>query len=144
MKNLIITLSLCAFAITANAQDFSKLVAKGFGAQNTKMALAKDSLSATAAPSDTVPTFPGGDMFLEAYIQKKIEQIDVKGKGEVVVSFNVDKKGYIYGAEVTKSAGNALDTEAFNIVTSMPKWRPARKDGNPIDHSASVTIKFGE
>lgn len=144
MKKTIITLLLgIACTLTAGAQVTMKdLQARGFGAANTKANAKKDSVVQQVAANDTVPTFPGGQMFLDAYIAKKIEQISVKGKGEVVIDFKVDKKGYIYGAEVTKSAGNALDTEAFNIVTSMPKWKPAMKDGIAVEGKAQVTIKF--
>lgn len=144
MKKTIITLLLgIACTLTANAQVTMKdLQAKGFGAANTKANAKKDSVAQQVEENDTVPTFPGGQMFLDAYIAKKVEQVAAKGKGEVVVSFKVDKKGYIYGAEVTKSAGNALDTEAFNIVTSMPKWKPAKKDGIAVEGNAQVTVKF--
>ena len=65
-------------------------------------------------------------------------------KGDVVISFKVDKKGNIYGAEVTKSAGSTLDTAAFNIVTGMPRWRPGLTNGQPADKPASVTVSFGK
>jgi len=132
-----------ACSSTINAQvTMKELQSRGFGAANTKANEVKDSVIQEVVSGDIAPSFPGGQMFLDAYIAKKIEQISVKGKGEVVIDFKVDKKGYIYGAEITKSAGNALDTEAFNIVTSMPKWKPAMKDGIAVEGTSQVTIKF--
>ena len=93
---------------------------------------------------DTDPEFPGGEVFLQAYLKKKLLHSDVSGKGDVVISFKVDKKGNIYGAEVTKSAGSTLDTAAFNIVTGMPRWRPGLTNGQPADKPASVTVSFGK
>ena len=93
---------------------------------------------------DTDPEFPGGQVFLDAYLKKKLLHSGVNGKGDVVVSFKVDKKGNIYGAEVTKSAGSTLDTAAFNIVTGMPRWRPGLTNGVPADKPASVTVSFGK
>lgn len=154
---LFLTLTLGIMALTANAQNVSdKLKAaqmSGFGSQNREVILqgAKaDSIAKTAAEQaakvegDTDPEFPGGEIFLQAYLKKKLLHSDVSGKGDVVISFKVDKKGNIYGAEVTKSAGNTLDTAAFNIITGMPRWRPGLTNGQPADKPASVTISFGK
>ncbi|MBQ6749409.1 MAG: hypothetical protein IJR02_01410 [Bacteroidaceae bacterium] len=43
----------------------------------------------------------------------------------------------------TKSAGGTLDTQAFDIVTGMPRWKPGTTNGEPVDKPASVTVHFG-
>jgi TonB family protein len=152
-NRLFLMLALGIVALTANAQNVSeKLKAaqmSGFGSQNREAILQSaraDSITKTDAKveGDTDPEFPGGDIFLQAYLKKKLLHSDVSGKGDVVISFKVDKKGNIYGAEVTKSAGSTLDTAAFNIVTGMPRWRPGLTNGQPADKPASVTISFGK
>lgn len=144
------------FALTtlsAQAQVEEKMKAaqmRGFGARNTHAAqvgaVADSVAKATEkeAQGDTDPSFPGGEVFLKAYLKKKLLHSGVSGKGDVVVSFHVDKNGNIYGAEVTKSAGSTLDTAAFNIVTGMPRWRPGLTKGEPADKPASVTVSFGQ
>lgn len=126
---------------------------RGFGARNTAAAqigaladsVAKaEELKAQKAQGDAEPSFPGGEIFLKAYLKKKLLHTGVNGKGQVVVSFRVDTKGNIYGAEVTKSGGSTLDTAAFNIVTGMPRWRPGLRKGSPADLPTSVTVTFGE
>lgn len=157
LNNLLLMLTLGIVALTANAQDVSeKLKAaqmSGFGSKNKESVLqgAKadsvarvEAAKAAKVEGDTDPEFPGGDIFLQAYLKKKLLHSDVSGKGDVVISFKVDKKGNIYGAEVTKSAGNTLDTAAFNIITGMPRWRPGLTNGEPADKPASVTISFGK
>ncbi len=153
LNQLLMMLVLSIVALTANAQDVTdKLKAaqmSGFGSKNKEAILqgAKaDSIAQaeTKVEGDTDPEFPGGDLFLQAYLKKKLLHSGVTGKGDVVISFKVDKKGNIYGAEVTKSAGNTLDTAAFNIVTGMPRWRPGLTNGQPADKPASVTISFGK
>ncbi|MBR1668320.1 MAG: energy transducer TonB [Bacteroidaceae bacterium] len=141
--------------LTADAQDVPQKLKEaqmqGFGSKNKEAILqgAKtDSLAkagqTTKAETDTDPEFPGGEIFLQAYLKKKLLHSGVNGKGDVVVSFMVDKKGNIYGAEVTKSAGSTLDTAAFNIVTGMPRWRPGLTKGEPAEKPASVTVSFGK
>ncbi len=146
MNRSLFVLLVLSFSLGVNAQDFSKLVARGFGAKNTQnVQSAKDvAADSIAVANDTLPHFPGGDLFLEAFIEKKVMESAqrVGSEGDVEVTFKVDKKGYIYGAEVTKSVNQALDTEAFNIVTAMPRWRPARKDGEPIESQTKLVISF--
>ena len=153
LNQLLMMLTLSIVALTANAQDVSeKLKAaqmSGFGSKNKEAILqgAKaDGIAQaeTKVEGDTDPEFPGGDLFLQAYLKKKLLHSGVAGKGDVVISFKVDKKGNIYGAEVTKSAGSTLDTAAFNIVTGMPRWRPGLTNGQPADKPASVTVSFGK
>ena len=153
LNQLLMMLTLSIVALTANAQDVSeKLKAaqmSGFGSKNKEAILqgAKaDSIAQaeTKVEGDTDPEFPGGDLFLQAYLKKKLLHSGVAGKGDVVISFKVDKKGNIYGAEVTESAGSTLDTAAFNIVTGMPRWRPGLTNGQPADKPASVTVSFGK
>ena len=149
MNKIIMVLALFVTAMTANAQDITDqmnaLRAKGFGARNAAAAQAAaaegDSLQ---VKGDTDPSFPGGNVFLEAYLKKKLMHSDVSGTGDVVISFMVDKKGNIYNAEVTQSAGGNLDTAAFNIVTGMPRWKPGYTNGEPADKPAKVTVSFGK
>ena len=118
LNKLYLMLALSILALTANAQEVTEVPAKlkeaqmsGFGSKNREAILqgAKaDSIAKAAAQQaakvegDTDPEFPGGEIFLQAYLKKKLLHSDVSGKGDVVISFKVDKKGNIYGAEVTK------------------------------------------
>ena len=161
MKKLVLMLMM-GIALTANAQEdnsatipskLKEAQMSAFGSKNKEaqqQSAQADSVAKVAAAQaaqiqkDTDPEFPGGQVFLDAYLKKKLLHSGVSGKGDVVVSFNVDKKGNIYGAEVTKSAGSTLDTAAFNIVTGMPRWRPGLTNGVPADKPASVTVSFGK
>ena len=160
LNKLLLMLALSIVALTANAQENAGVSAKlkaaqmsGFGSKNKESVIQSaqaDSIAkaeaarAAKVEGDTDPEFPGGEIFLKAYLKKKLLHSNVSGTGDVVVSFKVDKKGNIYGAEVTKSAGGTLDTAAFDIVTGMPRWRPGLTNGEPADKPASVTVSFGK
>ena len=161
---ILLTIALSIMALSAAAQNtqqtgtaeekMKELQMRGFGARNTTATQAGQAADSVAkanqqkqnqqAQADTDPEFPGGEVFLQAYLKKKLLHSGVSGKGDVVISFHVDKKGNIYGAEITKSAGSTLDTAAFNIVTGMPRWRPGTIKGEPADKPASVTVSFGK
>lgn len=156
MNKKLLTLVMGIVALTASAQvdqKMEELRSRGFGARNmaaAQVGVVADSVAKAEetqvqkAQGDTDPSFPGGEAFLQAYLKKKLLHTNVSGKGDVVISFHVDKKGNIYGAEVTQSAGATLDTAAFNIVTGMPRWRPGLTNGEPADKPASVTVSFGQ
>ena len=157
MRKSIMLLALCIMALNVNAQSTDERMKeaqmRGFGARNMAAAqvgavadsVAKaDEQRKREAQLEGEPSFPGGEVFLQAYLKKKLLHTNVSGTGDVEVSFRVDKKGNIYQAEVTKSAGSTLDTAAFNIVTGMPHWIPGRQKGEPADMPAKVTVHFGE
>ena len=148
---LVLLMSIVTLAANAQVNEkMEELRSRGFGARNTAVAQVSavaDSVAKTEPSNvqgDTDPSFPGGEVFLQAYLKKKLLHSGVSGKGDVVVSFMVDKKGNIYNAEVTQSAGSTLDTAAFNIVTGMPRWRPGYTNGQPADKPARVTVSFGK
>lgn len=153
---ILMAFALGTVALGAQAQveeKMQELRSRGFGARNTadaQITAIADSVArelqdeAQTEDPNAEPSFPGGEIFLEAYLKKKLLHSGVVGKGDVVVSFRVDEKGNLYGAEVTQSAGTTLDTAAFNIVTGMPRWVPGRAEGEPVDKPASVTVSFGK
>jgi len=148
---LVLLLSIVTLAARAQVSDkMEELRSRGFGARNTAAAqvtAVADSVAKaeqSKVQGDADPSFPGGEVFLQAYLKKKLLHSGVSGKGTVVISFMVDKKGNIYNAEVTQSAGSTLDTAAFNIVTGMPRWRPGLTNGQPADKPAQVTVSFGQ
>lgn len=156
VRKVIIFFLLGTVSLNVSAQAESRMEemrSRAFGARNTVVKKAEASADSAARvavvdslkrETDTKPSFPGGEMFLQAYLKKKVLHSGVKGKGDVVVGFNVDKKGNIYGAEVTQSTNATLNTAAFNIVTGMPRWKPGLSDGKPADKPATVTISFGK
>ena len=61
--------------------------------------------------------------------------------GLVTVSFTVDDKGNVTDEKVVKSSHQELEEPALKAIK---KWRfkPARKDGNPVAMHVAIPIKF--
>ena len=93
-----------------------------------------------------MPTFPGGTNSMIKYFSENIkypEQAKSKGvKGRVLVNFVVEKDGRITDCKVVKSASPELDNEALRVVSSMPKWNPGKKDGQPVRVKFTIPISF--
>lgn len=55
--------------------------------------------------------------------------------------FMVDSDGTIQNAQISKGIGGGCDESALNLVKTMPKWIPGKKDGQNV--KAFFTIQVG-
>jgi periplasmic protein TonB len=90
------------------------------------------------------PSFPYGEDSLQRFIHSNLKWTDnqFSGKGYVVISFIVDRKGNMLNPIVSKSLVKALDREALRVVKLMPKWIPARKNNKNFSSKLALPIKF--
>ncbi len=95
---------------------------------------------------ENMPQFPGGD---EARVKYMIENVkypetakDKGVQGSVYVSFVVEKDGRITNTKVVKGVEKSLDTEAFRVVSAMPKWTPGKEKGKAVRVQFNMPIQF--
>jgi TonB family protein len=95
---------------------------------------------------EPTPQFPGGDKACLEFVRRNIRYSDEmikKGiKGRVVVGFRVEKDGSLSNLRIKKSSDARLNDEALRVVRSMPKWKPALKDGKPIEMEYNLPVMF--
>ena len=95
---------------------------------------------------EDMPEFPGGTMgmlgYLTANIKYPAECREKNIQGRVLVSFVIDKDGYIVEPEVVKSVDPLLDAEALRVVNAMPAWTPGMQKGKPVRVKYTVPINF--
>ena len=95
---------------------------------------------------DEQPEFPGGTVALLNYLRKTIKypaeckQDSIQGR--VLVSFIVDKEGFIKDAEIVRSVHQLLDAEALRVVSAMPQWIPGKNKGEAVNVKYTVPINF--
>ena len=93
-----------------------------------------------------MPQFPGGHEkmldFLLVETKYPYEAYEREEVGEVIVSFRVEKDGYISMAKVLKGVSPSLDKEAVRVVRSMPNWVPGTKNGVPVPAELTIPINF--
>lgn len=96
--------------------------------------------------SESVPRFPGGEVALMRYFHANFkyppELAETCFQGRVVVSFLVDKTGRVAEVKVLRSIHELLDREVVRVCESLPRFEPARKDGEPIDFWYTLPISF--
>ncbi|HEX2535785.1 MAG TPA: TonB family protein [Chitinophagaceae bacterium] len=86
------------------------------------------------------PMFPGGADAWIAFLQRHLTapgELEPGARKTVLVEFRVDEEGHVTRFVVLQSAGSAYDNEVIRVLRKMPRWQPARQNGQPV----SVTFK---
>lgn len=109
---------------------------------------------------DNIPSFPncesvnGSDDQLDCFNNQMIEHIQEyfvypteailnKKEGEVWVRFIIDKEGSVSNIKtLVPKGGKVLKDEAIRVVSNLPKFKPATKDGEPISVKYGFPINF--
>jgi len=92
------------------------------------------------------PQFPGGDTALIKWvsnnIQYPVESAEKGIQGRVVLRFVITPDGSIDDVEVVKSLDSLCNNEAIRVVKMMPKWIPAKQNGNPVYVRYALPVTF--
>lgn len=96
--------------------------------------------------TEEMPTFPDGSKALTTYINKvkRYPEAALENgiEGTVLVEFIVEKDGSVSHVNVKVPLFYDCDEEAVRIVKSMPKWNPAKIQGEPVRCYYQVPIVF--
>ncbi|MFN0188053.1 MAG: energy transducer TonB [Bacteroidia bacterium] len=63
-------------------------------------------------------------------------------EGRVYLQFIVEADGSIKNVSIRRGVNTFLDFEAWELIVNMPKWNPAKKDGQPVDSCYDLPISF--
>lgn len=94
---------------------------------------------------DEMPVFPEGNA--QAWVARHLdyprEAMLRQKEGKVYVTFVVDETGKVRYPEILRSSGNRyLDEEGIRVVSQMPQWKPALKDGKPVAVEFTIPVNF--
>ncbi len=90
-----------------------------------------------------MPDFPGGRKALMKYLHDNIiYPKDATKDGQVVAEFVVGRDGSLSDIKIIYSLDEACDAEVLRVVMAMPKWQPAKQDGNPVAAYFMLPVKF--
>lgn len=92
-------------------------------------------------------SFPGGIQKMYEFLRDNIKypavSLNNNSQGTTLLRFVVQKDGRIVNIDVIKSSGDAfLDNEAVRVVSSMPKWTPAKQNGRNVSSWCNLPVKF--
>jgi protein TonB len=95
---------------------------------------------------EDMPEFPGGELALRKYISTHVKYPVIAQEngvqGKVYVTFVVGKDGSINNASIARGVDPSLDKEALRVVNGLPRWKPGKQRGKPVNVSYTVPINF--
>lgn len=97
---------------------------------------------------DKVPEFPGGSKEMYRFFAVNIhypQPEKEKGiSGTVFVRFVVEPNGTITNISAAGEVEGApgLTREAMRVVSMMPHWKPALKNGKPVRGEVIIPVRF--
>ena len=88
----------------------------------------------------------GGSLAFQNYLNKNLKvPVEAKKndvKGNVEISFKVDKKGKLSNFKIEEGLGSGCDEEAIRLIKEGPKWIPSHQVGKPRNDRATVIVEF--
>ena len=96
--------------------------------------------------AEIMPEFPGGAAAMLQWIQNTMcypqVALDDGVQGRVIVQFVVEKDGTRSNVKVMRSIDERLNPEAIRLVNAMPKWTPAKQNGQVVRCRFTLPITF--
>jgi TonB family protein len=89
----------------------------------------------------TAPTNTNLEVISKPPVQYTSEARQLKVEGEVVLRVTFLANGQVVVQGVVKGLGHGLDEEARRVAQQI-RFRPATRDGHPVDLTTTITINF--
>ena len=90
--------------------------------------------------------YKGGDeemyKFLSENVKYPVQAKKTGLEGRVYVEFEVSELGEISNVKILRGIGGGCDEEAIRVVSSMPKWIPAKKDEKNVASKMTLPLNF--
>ena len=95
---------------------------------------------------EQMPEFPGGEVALRQYLANAVKYPVIAQEngiqGKVYVTFVVGKDGSVSNASIARGVDPSIDKEALRVINTLPKWKPGKQRGKPVNVSYTVPINF--
>ncbi len=89
----------------------------------------------------TQPAFTNLELISKPAVQYTAEARQLKVQGDVILRVTFLANGQIAVQGVLRSLGHGLDEEAQRVAQQI-RFRPATRDGRPVDMTTNITITF--
>ncbi len=98
--------------------------------------------------SDRTAMFPGGRAALNRYVRRHLRTDHLRklrgrfANPRVVMEFSIDTHGNVIRLKKIRSPHSGLTDEAARVIRSLPRWRPAIREGRPVISTQRYTVCF--
>ena len=97
-------------------------------------------------PGEELPCYPYGDEAMYKFVNENLvypqEAIDAGVEGRVFVRFWINEDGSLSDFEVARGIGYGCDGEAVRVIQSMPKWKPGKRNHEPVKMQYMMPVIF--
>lgn len=94
--------------------------------------------------ADINPQFPGGQKALQEFIDENMKYQDISRssscKGTILIYAVIASDGSLWDIKVVRGLLPELDEEALRVVRLMPRWKPAIRNGKPVNVRCYIPI----
>ena len=118
---------------TANSGGYGKVASAGIPAATAAAPVRAQAAAAPAATNLEVISKPP--------VQYTAEARQLKVQGDVVLRVTFLATGQVVVQGVVRGLGHGLDEEARKVASQI-RFRPATRDGHPVDLTTTITISF--
>ena len=93
-----------------------------------------------------MPQFIGGDIKLIEYLIKNTKYLNggCGKKRTVYCEFVIEKNGNISKINILRSVTEIYDKEVIRVIKSMPNWKPAKINNQPVRCKMVLPFKFSQ
>ncbi len=92
--------------------------------------------------AEPIDGFPALYTYLEERLKYPDAALEDGLEGNVIVKFVIDTSGNPIKVLIEKSLHEVLDSTAMNLINNMPKWNPARLNGEAIESTHRIPLFF--
>lgn len=86
--------------------------------------------------------FPGLKSYVRANLRYPSAARESGTEGVVRVEATVKADGKLTDIRITEGLSYSCDKEVTRLLTEMPAWNPAHRDGEPIDQKVYLRVRF--
>jgi TonB family protein len=98
-------------------------------------------VAAAPVQQAAAPQFTSIEVLSKPAVQYTSEARELKIQGDVVLRVTFTAAGQVVVQGVTRGLGHGLDEEARRVAQQI-RFRPATKNGQPVDSTTNITITF--
>ncbi|WP_165953108.1 energy transducer TonB [Pedobacter changchengzhani] len=95
---------------------------------------------------DVLPEYPGGINNARKYVGEHVEYpaeaLENGIEGTIILTFVIEKDGSVTEIKIDKGLGFGLDEEVMRVMKRMPKWSPAKLNGNDVRYRMRMPVNF--
>jgi hypothetical protein len=89
------------------------------------------------------PEFPGGKKAFSDFIKRELTSNNYTTRGKLIFRFTIEANGKTTNLKILKDTSPSLKNEVTKMFDSMPVWKPAKQDGNPVKVTRTIPVNFG-